>query len=346
VVLTDSADAFNRLAEAERPLPVTDDELFAYALFYLEVTRALDAPSEVLAPGLSYEAPAWAVAEQVMTLRPADQLEIWRRLARLGDRAVTLARRVLDEVTAMPSTDRLTSWFLDAGLQPADVLALDRARRLPVASLDGPARRLLARAHRMVPPAGPLRAAKLLAEPPDAWIAGELVDERVLRTERGPAGWIVHVDAPVGYLVSLAIDGLGAAGPTDPGDGFVAFAGGVPAEGKAGRFTVAGGGRLELPPGAELYRVEAGGEATLVGVRAGDGTWRRAQPVAPHGLDEEWPYEGWLRAVVEGPRLPCVAETAEGRVVRCLIGAGESVWLSEIRVDDVGRVAEDRLLLT
>ena len=344
VVLTDSADAFNRMAERERPLPVTDDELFAYALFYLEVTRALDVPSEVLAPGLEYDVPAWTVAEQAMSLPAAPQLEVWRRLARLGERAVVEASGVLEQVCALPCDDALTVWFLDAGFTESEAVLLDRARRLPVASLDGEALQLLARAHRMVPPANPLRAARLVEEPPYDWIAGELVDERTLRAERGPHGWIVRVEAAEGYLVSVPLNGLEAVGAPDPGDGFTAFTGGLPAEGAPGRYSAPGGGRLPLAEGTELYRVEAGGETSLVGVRAADGTWRQGGQ-APGAVVEEWPYEAWLADVTSGATLPCVVETVEGRLVRCLIGAGESVWLSEIRVDSEGRVAEDRLLL-
>lgn len=344
VVLTDSADAFNRMAERERPLPVTDEELFAYGLFYLEVTRALDAPAEVLAPGLPYDVPAWAVAGEAMSLPAAPQLEVWRRLARLGDRAVVEAARVLEQVCADPCNDALTVWFLDAGFTEAEVVLLDRARRLPVTSLDSEALLLLARAHRMVPPANSLRAAKWVDEPPHDWIAGELVDERTLRTERGPHGWIVRVEAAEGFLVSVPLQGLEAVGAPAPGDGFISFTAGLPRAGAPGRYAAPGGGRLPLVEGTELYRVDAGGEASLVGVRAADGTWRRGGP-APTAAVEAWPYEAWLMDVTAGPTLPCVVETAEGRLVRCLVGAGESVWLSEIRVDTEGRVAEDRLLL-
>ncbi len=358
-LLTGRPDTFNALAAGAEPAR-SEVEVLEYALFYLEVTRSMAVPSAVLEWGAEELLPRWAAALEAVTGSAEHQLERIGRFARLvaasvdGPVSLDAVQRVISAVGGAQDTDGPVFEHLrDGGWSEDDLDRLSLARRLPPQTLAADECRLLARAHRALPPHGPARAYRRIDALTDV-IGGIFEDERIAGIERdSDSGEIQRLNAPAGLYVSLPIAVLEPVS-TPPyvwhQPGFTLHGSG--AGGRSDwRYQGPGGGAAPLTEGAEIYAVDTFGGVALTH-RWADGGWAVAavsddddEPELP---GQVWAQEAFVHAVLRGGGLgrPAARVSTSGAhfgVADVLLGVGQTVEIVRLQVSAEGAVHTRRV---
>ena len=301
-VLTGSEDGFNAVA-AGRTVGLPDrDSLLGYTLFFLEVTRPMDRPVEMLDVDVPTGNRWWDLGRALLALPARVRDDAVARLRRLEPDGFEAAEAVV-RAAAAPPTDLDGPVFERLrviGFSEAELGTLERALRLPAGALDPAERRLVARAHRALPPHGPARRIRHVDDPVGWW-----TDERALHAVRdGRDGALTRLEGPPGEYVSAPVDAASEGA-------FRLLGRGVRSE--PGRYRVD-----DEPTGAvERLRRSAHGEILYLA----------GEPVAPAAAPPAVPRTGL-------DEVPSV-DLARGRV-SLLLGVGDAVQVANVEVDVLG----------